>query len=198
MESEDKSYLMPGLIMLALVLILIGSFFIVPKITGPKETEPIDKSGFVDRVSELAFANRRQGKPKVGIPYYGADAEDAEEMHEQAMRDWKEQTFGDPDKIVRPTHALGATKRATAMSTLKNYYTAEMQFFAEHMRFTGSKDSLYTNLRDPEPYEIEIYVFDDDSLIILAKGNLDRDEELDIIQVNQSGYMTVLNNDLAK
>lgn len=199
MDSEEKSYVLPGMIMLALVFILIGSFFVVPRLKQRKQYARGEKTGFVKRLHEFAYADEQSRGPKdrsdLRIGINPANRLDIDE--DSIMRDWKEDNFGVPNKIVRPTDALGMAKRSSAMSTLRNYFTAEMQHYAEHMKFTRNRDSLYLNFRDPEPYKIEIYVFSNDSMLIMAKGNIDNDEELDVLQIDRNGLIEIINNDLA-
>lgn len=181
--------------MLALVFIIVSSFFIVPKITGQNEAKAFQKGSFTDRLKEFANANQRG--PVISDPGSGSSSLDSAEMFEASMREWKEFTYGDPDKTINPMDALGAAKRATAITALRNYYTAEMQYYCEMMKFAKNKEELYINAPDPAPYKIEINVFGDDSLMITAKGNIDNDDELDVLSIDQSGQMKILYNDLA-
>ena len=114
------------------------------------------------------------------------------------MREWKEETYGNPNQRVTPANAIGAARRACVMSVLRNYYIAEMQYFAENYEYIDDMSELYPSDAKHEPYEIEIYTFGNDSLIMMAWGNLDRDRDLDIIRVDSHGQFQLIKNDLAK
>jgi len=176
MENEERSYKVPGIIALVIVALLFASFIITPKIIETRRKSISGKSlvagGDVD----------------------GATSEDTANS---AVSEWKEETYGDANQRVTRSQALAAAKRAMAMTTLRNYYTAEMQYFAENMTFTENIDSLYVGGQDTGPYQITIDAFGADSLKITAKGNIDNDNDLDILQIDAQGKAIILKNDLA-
>lgn len=171
MENEERSYKVPGIIALVIVALLFASFIITPKIIETRR-------------------NSTSGNSLV-------DGASAEDTANSAVSEWKEETYGDANQRVTRSQALAAAKRAMAMTTLRNYYTAEMQYFAENMTFTENIDSLYVGRQDTGPYQITIDAFGADSVKITAKGNIDNDDDLDILQMDAQGKAVILNNDLA-
>jgi len=110
-------------------------------------------------------------------------------------REWKDETFGDAYRKVSPYEAMAASKRAVALSDLKNIHRDEIQFFIENDRFTENFDELFFKPRYGK-YSYSLHAFGTDSLKIIATANLDKDDFLDVIVMNEEGAVTIVEDDL--
>jgi len=215
MDDENRTYKILGLIGIVILIVILGYFILWPRFVREQARKKGDSSvqhvSFVDRL----FGSRKlevqkprnidpygqiesQRRPAGNEDYYQTPEQFDDSIRDRVMREWKEETYGNPNQRVTPANAIGAARRACVMSVLRNYYIAEMQYFAENYEYIDDMSEFYPSGSNHEPYEIEIYTFGNDSLIMMAWGNLDRDRDLDIIRVDSRGQFTLIKNDLAK
>jgi len=215
MDDENRTYRILGLIGIAILMVIMGYFILWPRFVREQARKKGDSDIRQVSLVERLFGYRKldirnpqnrnpysqietQRRPGGNEDYYPTPEQFDDSTRDRVMREWKEETYGDPNKRISPANAIGASRRACVMSVLRSYYVSEMQNFAENNEFISDKSKLYPSGSNHEPYEIEIYTFGNDSMIIMAWGNLDRDEGLDIIRVDSRGEFILLKNDLAK
>ncbi len=91
-------------------------------------------------------------------------------------------------------------KQTEAQNHLVLIANKQHEYYAKNGRFTSSMDSLQsfnqTGLKEQGYYKYSIRIATDNTFIIRATGNLDRDPDEDIWEMNQDGNLIHIRNDI--
>jgi|GEM_PF-5501311 len=112
------------------------------------------------------------------------------------MKEWVEEQFGDPDRIITPGDALRMSRRTAAYAKLRSIYTAEMMHFAEYAEYTTNLDEFGISMLPDKYYKYSVKILGQEKIEIRAEGNIDTDSYKDVIIIDETGQIKIIEDDL--